>query len=214
MHGELAEHAVHASHGMRGLHGLRVLHALHVLRACAYSQVEALPGFERIKNPPRRSDIEAKVRPAESSLTAAIARSRHVAGPESNQEADSSQRDSRRDRSEAPGMPTDSRPEIRGIRPFRYGQPALFSSHERPYSASSYQATISRPAGTDCHFRDSLMPPRGGRSTDAHAASRNQNILHLIGLGRPRPARGHTMNRETCTESGFRHAARRGERPH
>lgn len=129
---------------------------------------------------------------AESSLTAAIARSRHVAGPESNQEADSSQRDSRRDRSETPGMPTDSRPEIRGIRPFRYGQHALFSSHERPYSASSYQATISRPAGTDCHFRDSLMPPRGGRSTDAHAAIRSQNIFHLIGLGRPRPPRKRT----------------------
>ena len=192
MHGELAEHAVHAPHGVRGLHGLRVLHVLHVLHARAYSQVKALPGFERIKNPPRRSDIEAKVRPAESSLTAAIARSRHVAGPESNQEADSSQRDSRRDRSETPGMPTDSRPEIRGNRPFRYGQHALFSSHERPYSASSYQATISRPAGTDCHFRDSLMPPRGGRSTDAHAAIRSQNIFHLIGLGRPRPPRKHT----------------------
>lgn len=174
------------------MHGLRVLHVLHVLHARAYSQVKALPGFERIKNPPRRSDIEAKVRPAESSLTAAIARSRHVAGPESNQEADSSQRDSRRDRSETPGMPTDSRPEIRGNRPFRYGQHALFSSHERPYSASSYQATISRPAGTDCHFRDSLMPPRGGRSTDAHAAIRSQNIFHLIGLGRPRPPRKHT----------------------
>ena len=115
MHGELAEHAVHAPHGLRGLHGLRVLHVLHALHARAYSQVKALPGLERIKNPPRRSDIEAKVRPAESSLTAAIARSRHVAGPETNQEADSSQRDSRRDRSETPGMPTDSRPEIRGF---------------------------------------------------------------------------------------------------
>ena len=189
MHGELAEHAVHAPHGLRGLQVLHVLHALHVR---AYSQVKALPGLERIKNPPRRSGIEAKVRPAESSLTAAIARSRHVAGPETNQEADSSQRDSRRDRSETPGMPTDSRPEIRGIRPFRYGQHALFSSHERPYSARSYQAAISRPAGTDCHFRDSLMPPSGGRSTDAHAAIRSQNIFHLIELGRPRPARKHT----------------------
>ena len=135
VHGALAEHAVHAPHG---LHGLRVLHALHALHARTYSQVTALPGLERIKNPPRRSDIEAIVRPAESSSTAAIARSRHVAVPESNQEADSSQRDCRGDRTETPGMPTGSRPEIRGIRRFRCGQHGLFSSRERPYPASSY----------------------------------------------------------------------------
>jgi hypothetical protein len=147
-------------------------------------------------------------------LTAAIARSRPVAGPESNQEADSSQRDSRRDRSETPGMPTDSRPEIRGIRPFRYGQHALFSSHERPYPASSCQATISRPAGTDCHFRDSLMPPAEvGRQMHMLPFEARTYFISSNSEGRG-PHESTRMNCDEFTESGVQHAEGRGERPH
>jgi len=90
------------------------------------------------KNPPRRSDIEAKVRPTESRLTVVIARPRHVAGTESNQEADSSQRDCRGDRTETPGMPTGSRPKSGGFDNSGLDSTDCSAVAERPYPASSY----------------------------------------------------------------------------